>query len=59
MTSQSPRRIASANERTVAFDNGRLLVFAANISPALSGLIFCTLLRTQLLPTPTIVLATG
>jgi hypothetical protein len=40
VTSQSPRRIASANARTVDFDNGRFAVFAANISAAFSGAIF-------------------
>src|SRR3954470_747090 len=47
VTCQSPRRIASANARTVDFDNGRLLVLAASITSALSGVIFATLLRTR------------
>jgi hypothetical protein len=39
-TNQSPRRIASPNARTVDRDNGRFAVFAANISAALTGVLF-------------------
>jgi hypothetical protein len=47
VTIHSPRRIACANERTTALDTGRFVVFAASNSEALSGVIVCTLLRTQ------------
>jgi hypothetical protein len=47
VTIHSPRRIAWANERTTALDTGRFVVFAASHSEALSGVIVCTLLRTQ------------
>ena len=47
MTIHSPRRIACANERTTALDTGRFLVFAASHCEARSGVIVCTLLRTQ------------
>jgi hypothetical protein len=50
VTSQSPRRIASANERTVARDNGRFVVLAVNHSAARAGVIVCTLLRTRAAP---------
>jgi hypothetical protein len=40
VTNQSPRRIASANARTVDRDNGRFAVFADNISAAFTGVIF-------------------
>jgi hypothetical protein len=47
VTIHSPRRIACANERTTALDTGRFVVFAASNCEALSGVIVCTLLRTQ------------
>ncbi len=50
MTSHSPRRIASANERTTGRDSGRLVVFASSNSAALAGVIVCTLLRTNYPP---------
>jgi hypothetical protein len=50
VTSHSPRRIASANERTTGRDKVRLVVLAVNHSAARAGVIICTLLRTVAAP---------